>query len=44
MKEINKRSNVFDASKATRVLGVTFRGIDDSVNAMGESLIRRFNL
>ncbi|KAL7423608.1 hypothetical protein Q5752_001189 [Cryptotrichosporon argae] len=41
---INARSNVFDGSKARKVLGINYIDLDTSVKDMGESVIKRFNL
>ncbi|WVQ74953.1 hypothetical protein IAR50_004561 [Cryptococcus sp. DSM 104548] len=40
--ELVKESNVFDGSKATKVLGVEYKSFEDSVVEMAESLKKRF--
>jgi hypothetical protein len=42
--EINAASNLFDGTKATRILGITYRNIDTTVKDMGECLIQKFDL
>ena len=42
--EINKEINVFQGSKATKVLGVNYRDINETLVDMAKSLNKRFDI
>nr|XP_018260628.1 uncharacterized protein I303_07554 [Kwoniella dejecticola CBS 10117]OBR82786.1 hypothetical protein I303_07554 [Kwoniella dejecticola CBS 10117] len=42
--ELAKTSNVVDGSKATKILGIKYRTIEETVSDTASSLIKRFNI